>query len=73
MLKGFTPELINILMTNHKERLKGADSYESCERMLNEALAPKTVNDIVPEKADRLRLYELFAEWIALLFLAAVV
>jgi hypothetical protein len=74
LLKGFTPELINILMTNHKEKLKGADSYEKCEQMLNEALAPKKVNDFVPDEADRLKLYDLFAEWIlTLLVLSAVV
>lgn len=68
MLKGFTPDLINLLMQNHLEKIKLASTYESAAQLINDSLASKLgagmdVSQFITADADRVQLYSLFAEW----------
>jgi hypothetical protein len=68
MLKGFTPELINILMNNHLDKIKLATDYESSQKLINDAVSAQLgvavdASVFITKLDDRKRLYELFAFW----------
>jgi len=68
MLNGFTPELINLLLHNHIEKIKQADTYDTTLILLNDALSSQMgfrmqISDFITHDDDRKRLYELFALW----------
>ena len=76
LLNGFTPDLINVLMRIHREKVNGASSYQTTETLINDALSsqfgiPMGINDFIPSDPDRWKLYELFASW-RLLLLAEI-
>ena len=72
MLKGFTPDLINLLMRKHSEKLKNASSYQATETFIDDAISSQFgismgINDFITSDTDRQKLYELFASWRVLL------
>ena len=66
MLNGFTPELINILLHNHLEKIKQAVTYETTLTLLNDAISSQMgismrISNFITLVDDRERLYQLFA------------
>ena len=74
MFDGFNPELINILLREHLDDIKKADSYDTAIRMMNEAATQHLrlgvairVENFITKGEDRTHLYELFKTWRELL------
>lgn len=68
MLNGMTPDLINILLTNHKEKIRAANDYSSTTNLLNAGLSSHlgiaiSVSDFITVAEDRDKLYNIFAAW----------
>ena len=68
MLKGMTPELINILLTNHIEKIKSANDYDATTNLINAGISAQlgvsvNVSDFITVAEDRLKLYSIFAAW----------
>jgi len=68
LLNGFTPDLINILMRGHMEKVKLADTYESTESLINAAITHQVgcgmvLSSFITTEADRHRLYTIFSNW----------
>lgn len=68
MLNGFNPELINILLRNHLEKLKAASSYTATHKLINDAISSQfgmamDLTNFITTATDRDQLYKLFAAW----------
>jgi hypothetical protein len=68
MLTGLTPELINILLQNHIEKIKAANDYDSTISLLNTDISSHlgmtiSVSDFITEADDRTKLYNIFSSW----------
>lgn len=68
LLTGYEPDLINLLLQNHIEKVRAANSYEKCIAMLNQALSAHLqrsvdVNYFITKEQDRHELYDLFKAW----------
>jgi len=68
MLNGLTPELINILLTNHIEKIKAANNYDATTNLINAGLSSHlgmaiNVSDFITVAEDCVKLYEIFAAW----------
>jgi hypothetical protein len=68
MLKGFTPDLINLMMQNNLEKVKAASSYAEAVKVLNAALSIQLgvsmgIDQFITSEEDRQKLYALFATW----------
>ena len=68
MLNGLTPDLINILLTNHIEKIRAADDYSSTTNLLNAGISAHlgvaiSVSDFITVAEDRDKLYNIFASW----------
>ena len=67
-LEGYTAELINILLRNHIDKLRRADSYETTMQLIRDALSVYTsvtisVTDIIPSEDGRRQFYHFFRQW----------
>lgn len=67
-LEGFTPELINALITPRMEKMREADSKEKCLQLLSESLSKAfglgvTVDAWIKDKGDQDKLYEIYSDW----------
>ena len=67
-LNGFTPELVNILLTNHIGKIEKADSYESTIQLISESLSTHIgvqmkVENFITKEQDRQTLYDIFKTW----------
>ena len=65
---GMSPELINLLMQNHLDKVRAADSQQKAEKMMDDAMTahiglPIRVESHLREEADRKALYHVFAQW----------
>ena len=68
LLKGFSPELLNILAQNHIDKVKQADSYEKSILLINNAISHQfgtavSFNDFITDATDQHKLYSIFAQW----------
>ena len=68
MLKDMTPELINILLTNHIEKIKAANDYDATINLINAGISGHlgmsvNVSDFITVAEDRVKLYDIFAAW----------
>ena len=68
MLTGLTPELINILLTNHIEKIKAANDYDATTNLLNAGISSHlglsiSVSDFITVAEDRSKLYNIFSSW----------
>lgn len=65
---GFNPDLVNLLLRNHLDKIKIASSYEETQKLINAAISSQLgvsmdVSHLITAQADREKLYELFATW----------
>ena len=72
MLEGFTPDLINILLRNHIDKVKQAQDYNATLALSTAALSAHLgtsidVADCIKNESDRKKLYQLMADWRVLL------
>ena len=72
LVTGFTPELMNILLTNHLSAIRNVDSYEQVLDLANTSLTKHLgstvlVQNFITVESDRKELYSLFMQWRALL------
>lgn len=68
LLKGFTPELLNLLLQNNIDKLKDAADYIKTVQLINDAIHAQfgngvNLDDFVTDKSDCEKLYSLFAQW----------
>jgi hypothetical protein len=68
ILKGFTVELLNILLQNNLDKLKLAENYDTTIKSINDAIhiqfsAGANLDDFITDQGDRERLYSLFSQW----------
>jgi len=68
MLNGMTPDLINILLTNHIEKIRAADDYSATTNLINAGISAHlgiaiSVSDFITVAEDRDKLYNIFAAW----------
>ena len=61
-LDGFDPDLINLLLRSHLDKLKKASSYETTQKLIYDAVSMH-VDDYISDEPDRKSLYELLAKW----------
>ena len=72
-LVGFTPELLNILLTNHIELVRSATTYEQAMSLANDAMVKHMsmggvrVENFITVENDRRELYSLYSQWRSLL------
>ena len=67
-LEGYDGELISLLMQNHIEKVREAETYKACQKMMNEVIAAQmgvgiTVDQFMPSKDDQCEFYALFVLW----------
>ncbi len=68
MLSGFNPDLVNLLLHNHLDKIKVASSYEETQKLINAAISSHLgvsmdISHFITAQTDREKLYELFAAW----------
>lgn len=73
-LKGFDGELVHLLLQNHIEKVKAADTYERTMTMIEEAIASHLklgvsirVQDFIWDVKDCRQLYEIYTRWRSIL------
>jgi FlaA1/EpsC-like NDP-sugar epimerase len=72
LVKGFDEELVHILLNNHIEKVKHADSYDKALQLINQVFHSQygmhiNLADFINDTNDKQQLYNNFRDWRSLL------